>query len=328
MIHICTLPSPPSKFLESLSHPVSCYFLSRENLYNEEFFLIMKILVLLFGYLSFKSCVSKKVPLLIDLNYTDSKTCSSILPDKFTIKKILKEQVPPYLNNRYGDICSSRNRWTKVVDINMSSANTACPSGWVLSTNEVRGCGRNGDKHTSPATFRVDNIRYTQVCGRVSAVQKGTTNVFAPYIVNGNGLNVAYVDGISLTYQSPGNKRKHIWTFASGFAIDTTGRNSHRLCPCIQGGPTQIPGFVGSHYFCEAGSQNTPDNKVYYVNNILWDGQGCVRERNKCCEFNRPPWFFVTLPQATSSNLEMRILFNESAKNENIIVTEVEMFVK
>jgi len=60
----------------------------------------------------------------------------------------------------------------------------------------------------------------------------------------------------------------------------------------------------------------------------LWDGQGCYRDEDKCCEFNSPPWFFVTLPQATSSDLEMRILFDESAQNENIIVTEVEILVK
>jgi len=220
----------------------------------------MLVVVLLLGCFALNICVAEKLPLRIDLN-TDSTTCSSIVPDPSTLETVFKDEVSSYLNNRYGNACSSRNGWTKVVDINMSSANTACPSGWVLSTNEVRGCGRNGDEQTSATIFGVNSIRYTQVCGRVSAIQKGTANAFAPNIVRGLGLNRAYVDGISLTYRSPANRREHIWTFANGFAKASV-QNSHRLCPCIPGGPTQIPGFVGSHYFCEAGAKSRPQGDV------------------------------------------------------------------
>ena len=162
----------------------------------------------------------------------------------------------------------------------------------------------------------------------VSAIQKGTPNAFAPYLRHRRGLENVYVDGISLTYQSPPRKgRKHIWTFASGFAI---GNTQNKLCPCVRGGPTstQIPGFVGHHYFCESGTESIPQNQTYYVSNPLWDGRGCSRGSNNCCKFNSPPWFVANLSEATSSNLEMRILLNEQAKNENIIVTEVEIFVK
>ena len=285
----------------------------------------MKVTLILLGCFLLCCCESENLPLKFSPNNTNAETCSSILPVLPALEKLIKDEVTPILNNRYGNICSSRNGWIRVVNVDMSSANSTCPAGWLLSTNAVRGCGRNGNKSTSSALFPVD-FSYTQVCGRVSAIQKGTPNAFARSVQQGWRLNVAYVDGVSLTYRSPSNNREHIWTFANGFAVVGAGQR-HRLCPCAEGGPSS-PQFVGSHYFCDFGTRNTPQNDVYYINNTLWDGQGCIAESNKCCEFNSPPWFFATLPGATSSDLEMRILSDEKADNEDIIVTEIEIFVQ
>lgn len=51
----------------------------------------------------------------------------------------------------------------------------------------------------------------------------------------------------------------------------------------------------------------------------LWDGEGCTRANNTCCQFNDPPYLNATLPQPTSDDLEMKIMF--SGSDEDVLVT-------
>ena len=45
---------------------------------------------------------------------------------------------------------------------------------------------------------------------------------------------------------------------------------------------------------------------AFYLYDPLWDGEGC-RSTSTCCEFNTPPWFYKSLPQNSSDNLELRL---------------------
>ena len=58
-----------------------------------------------------------------------------------------------------------------------------------------------------------------------------------------------------------------------------------------------IPSYVDNDYFCEIGvppGQPWNDN-TFYVNDTLWDGEGCG-PISTCCTFNNPPWFCKQLP--------------------------------
>ena len=55
---------------------------------------------------------------------------------------------------------------------------------------------------------------------------------------------------------------------------------------------------------------------IYYVNDPLWDGAGCVQ--GSCCQFNSPPWFCKDLPHPTSEDIELRLCLSESTSNEEV----------
>ena len=105
-----------------------------------------------------------------------------------------------------------------------------------------------------------------------------------------------YVDGVTLTYLSPGS-RQHIWTFATGIAE----MHTFYPCPYSAGGaddPSLVPpSFVGNDFFYETGHPGTwggPADRVFYGSDPVWDGAGCA-EGNACCELNSPPYITRTI---------------------------------
>ena len=162
-------------------------------------------------------------------------------------------------------------------------------------------------------------IPYSRVCGRIIAYQFGHPNGFGAFNRGLQTLDVAYVDGISVTY---GHPRNHIWTFAAM-------RESHGTCPCITD-RTAAPSFVNGAHFCEVGISN--DGSTFLDGNPLWDGQGCVASFGGCCQRNNPPWFCKQLDQPTAEDIELRIMSNTVndvlLENEDTPVQLIEIFVQ
>ena len=193
--------------------------------------------------------------------------------------------------------------WRRVAYVNITESNS-CPGTWVVSTYSGKAtCFQR--TASSPgcysATFSTHEIPYNQVCGRVIGYQLGGTQAFHS---NETSINSPYVDGVSVTHGSP---RQHIWTFAAGYAEITTTSIKY-LCPCsldsING--ARIPSFVGNNYFCDTGTVTYNGETTIFLDDPLWDGQGCG-PNNNCCTFNSPPWFNVQLPSPTTDNIEVRI---------------------
>ena len=127
-----------------------------------------------------------------------------------------------------------------------------------------------------------------------------------------------YVDGVSITYGSPGN-RTHVYTYAAGLSENTTIL-PRDMCPCA-GGPSPAA-FVGPDYYCESGNPLSTWNLTYfYYTDVLWDGQQCSGLEGTCCNPPNLPWFCRTFPTPISENLEVRICLDEAANNENIYST-------
>ena len=59
------------------------------------------------------------------------------------------------------------------------------------------------------------NAPYSRVCGMVVGYQKGSTDAFAVVNFSTRSIDDPYVDGVSITYNTP---RKHIWTYGIGFS--------------------------------------------------------------------------------------------------------------
>ena len=153
--------------------------------------------------------------------------------------------------------------WVRVAELDMTNSSHQCPSGLKeLDRSNIRTCVRSSDSPgCSSIMLPVNAIRFSEVCGRITAYQIGSTDAFR----NGRSIEEVYVDGVSLTH---GNPREHIWTFAAA-------ANEANYCPCIRGNADTVPDFVGNDYFCETGNHNKVSRETFYAADPLWDGAGC-----------------------------------------------------
>ena len=60
---------------------------------------------------------------------------------------------------------------------------------------------------------------------------------------------------------------------------------------------------------CETASSTIKQNK-YYLEDPLWDGQGCGRF-SSCCDGGRKPWFCKELPMNVTDDSELRVCCNQ-----------------
>ena len=102
-------------------------------------------------------------------------------------------------------------------------------------------------------------------------------------------------------------------------------------CPCFNKplhSQQNPPNFVGDDYFCNFGNNDTNITAfdAFFLNNPLWDGEGCEGE-NTCCQFNNPPWFCKTLPQPTTDDIELRLCLDEGTGNEDIPIEIIQIYI-
>ena len=208
--------------------------------------------------------------------------------------------------------------------LNMTDPTHHCPTGFRLTSHPKRSCERITTPGSTGVTFAVKSIKYSKVCGKVSAYQYGSPDAFVRYYytrsltVDGN-----YVEGVSITH---GHPRRHIWTFAA--AADEQ-RADPNACPCTKTDITYtgvVPPFVGNNYFCDTGSRNHWQSQ-FYPDDPLWDGSGCG-SNSSCCSFNSPPWFCKELPQPTTDDIEIRVYTEEIVSNEDITIEAIELYVQ
>ncbi len=101
-----------------------------------------------------------------------------------------------------------------------------------------------------------------------------------------------------------------IRSFASALYEEDPSYQTIWNCACTNtqnNWPHQLPSFIQNNYFCDTGNPG-PGFSItdYYTTDPLWDGAGCG-PNNACCQFNNPPLFKSTLPQATFEDIEMRL---------------------
>ena len=221
--------------------------------------------------------------------------------------------------------CGGIGGWRLVVELDMTDSRVTCPSGWQFTGYSKRSCGRvsTGYRTCDSATFPVSGGEYTQVCGKMKAYMWGWTSAFLGYNYEPY-IDRAYVDGVSLYH---GNIRQHIWTFAAG---GTEGNpQGIWVCPCDASTEIDIPPFVGEDYFCESGINEgwyaSGNRSRLYLDDPLWDGEGCLPS-STCCSQHNPPYFIKQLPKPTTDDIEARLcLFYAEG---NIAVELVELYVQ
>ena len=264
------------------------------------------------------------------------KEGESICPSQEAVEaqlNVAKEEIKQSIkNNPRWNPCGGVG-WTRVAYLDMRDPGSVCPTSWTLHTSPVRGCGQTSTTAYScdSAIFSARGQNYSRVCGRILSYQKGSTDAFWNALhFSHNSIESAYVDGFSLTH-GPVGSRQHIWTFAAALYDDDPGYDAIVNCLCTNthhSWPHQLPSFIQDNYFCDTGNTGPGfDYNTYYSDDPLWDGAGCG-ENSTCCQFNNPPWFYSTLQQATTDDVEVRLCHGEGTSDEDTIVYLLEINVQ
>ena len=212
--------------------------------------------------------------------------------------------------------CGSKG-WTRIAYFNMTADGATCPNPLRQITSPKNLCARvdTGGGSCSSVTFPTFRLKYNKVCGQAVGYQKASADGFA----GPDSIDSQYTDGMSITYGSP---RKHIWTYCAGISDNAGGPT----CPCAKNPGPSPPPFVGNDYYCESGNVGGWEN-VLYIDDPLWDGEGCGTGNN-CCAQPGMPWFCRTLPQEVEGDIEVRLCANQSPNDEDIYLELLEIYVQ
>ena len=215
--------------------------------------------------------------------------------------------------------------WMRAGYIDMTNENNTCPHGLNYTVaSSTRMCTRSHTDRVncSSVTFPTHGVPYTKVCGRARGYQYYGPLAFHNFHYAGQTtLDSAYVSGLSVTYGSP---RSHIWTFAAMRSKDHDYTCCN--CPCASPNPGPAPPpFVGENVFCESGNSGPLEYRQWYLDDPLWDSQGCA-SGSTCCD-RGGPWFTTTLSQEVRDDIEMRMCSYQSPLSENFGVDELEIYI-
>ena len=216
---------------------------------------------------------------------------------------------PPELMHCTKSCSNVTGRWTRVAWIDMTHLRGHCPSNLRTLTSPKTMCTTSVSPGCTSVRYPTLGVNYTAVCGRATGYQFRSTDGMDA--VTSMDINHPYVDGLSITYDSP---RRHLWTYATGF----TG---HCLCQ-PNNRASQPPSFVGQHYYCDG--RGYDDH--WYSDNPLWDRNGCPTG-NTCCDPPNLPWFHRTLNASTTADIEVRWCQDEREDNENVGVELLELYI-
>ncbi len=225
--------------------------------------------------------------------------------------------------------CGSETGWLRVAHMNMKHPHSQCPGSLQEVSYPRRLCRRASQTGCSSSTFTVHGTNYSRVCGKVIAYQFGTPNAFGSGLEPAprrRTLNDVYLDGVSITHGTP---RQHIWSFAAALDEVPERQDTEYVCPCTNTTATylgHIPSFVGSDYYCETGSRQRYAYQ-YYMDDPLWDGQGCGTA-STCCDKPWAPYFCKELPETTTDDIELRLCMDQEQSNEDILLENIELYVQ
>ena len=232
-----------------------------------------------------------------------------------------EEQILPGL---LGDKCGVQGLWRQIANFDTKRGDS-CPPGLRMITNTTTNQSACGTVRNGPGCVSVSipvQSSYSKVCGIVRGYQFASPDAFDTTLGASQSIDTYYVDGISITQGSP---RRHLWTYANG--VSEINRNQQVRCPCARSNPndtTDIPDFVGEHYYCETGFSGRRQFGVVRWDDPLWDGKGCVSPGNRCCE--RYGWFYRNV-LSSSDAIELRSCQDQSRADEDTLIESFQFWV-
>ena len=212
--------------------------------------------------------------------------------------------------------------WTRVAFIDMTDPGNSCPPELTPETqSSIRMCrtSRLAEGICTSVNYTVHGIAYKNIRGRALGYHFGFVSAFVASSEMSNAAS-PYADGMLVTR---GTARHHIWTFAVGASKDFNYRTIN--CPCALYPGRSAPSFVGENYFCESGDVGVGKHSRWYLDDPLWDSQGCPAG-STCC--NRGgPWFSTSVDQEVNDDIEVRICFYNRSPDDDLGLEQLEIYI-
>ena len=220
-----------------------------------------------------------------------------------------------------------RGGWMRVANLDIN-AGSLCPTEWTsVTVNSIQMCQPPSNTPGCYGTrFSVHGVKYAKVCGQARGYQKGIPGAFS----GGRSIANGYADGLSITIQGPAadDQHQHIWTYAAGH--DDHRNSPSRNCPCASFPGPAPNSFVLDHYYCESGDNfgDRQEREMYFTDDPLWDGDGCVSANNNCCTAVGMPWFFRQFSVEQQNDLVARLCQDEGFNNEGSPIDILQLYVQ
>ncbi|XP_065180679.1 uncharacterized protein LOC135811377 isoform X2 [Sycon ciliatum] len=208
--------------------------------------------------------------------------------------------------------------WTRIAYINPTQQG-GCPGNMRFQNLQVKLCTRraSGVGGCDGATFQSPIAEYSEVMGFVTGYRDNTLDAFHSALSASTQLNSWYMDGVSITHDSP---VQHIWSYTASF-------DEAAHCPCSTRASSQPPAFVGNHYYCmDHGSAWRPWTITPAAH--AWSNTSQCTAGSTCCNNTDMPWFHRQLDNSASDQVQIRICTDQGNSDENVGVDEAAVFVR
>ena len=206
----------------------------------------------------------------------------------------------------------------------MDLPGSSCPSPLQLRTfGSNRLCEKNVDSGCASVMISAGGRSYTKVRGKLAAYAYYTPDGFRRFgdaAKSEQDIDGIYVDGVTITHGR--NPRTHVWTYAATGSIHGISPAAV-ACPEVGTDITKQPAFVGKNYICVDAAR-----LVTLGSNRLWDAPIFTTLGNCVGDCPDDLTFCVTLDQATSDDLELRICADEPRSNEDVFIKSYDFYVQ
>ena len=213
------------------------------------------------------------------------------------ILKLFTEAIRTVYCDMTSTLGGSTSGWMRIAKLDVNN----CPQGFNTTMyDSVNICIRSeSNAGCTEIHYSTHNVRYNNISGAVRALaiekldgfKNAAGNTFRS---NNANLNSNYLDGVSVS-----SNNEHVWSFAAGCLCDEDNRSDDNNNP-------NKPIFVGNDYTCSNFRE-------------LWmSKQQCGSDSS---------WFFKMLP-TTTSDITVRVCRDQASSDEDIALTELELYIQ